>query len=53
MICPRCSREVDERFYGPCSDCRAFLRREIAHPVFARPQFVPEVEPEEVLDVAS
>lgn len=25
FICPRCGGEVTERFYGPCSDCRAQL----------------------------
>ena len=24
--CPRCSMPVKERFYGPCSGCRAVLR---------------------------
>ncbi len=24
--CPRCGRDVDERFYGPCSSCRDELR---------------------------
>ena len=26
FTCPRCSTEVSERFYGPCTDCRAALR---------------------------
>jgi len=26
FTCPRCGREVTERFYGPCSDCRDQLR---------------------------
>lgn len=26
--CPRCSEESRERFYGPCSSCRAQLRAE-------------------------
>jgi len=26
LICPRCRRDVDERFYGPCSSCRDELR---------------------------
>ncbi len=24
--CPRCEAEVTERFYGPCTSCRAELR---------------------------
>jgi hypothetical protein len=24
--CPRCGREVTERFYGPCAPCRDTLR---------------------------
>jgi hypothetical protein len=23
--CPRCARPTDDRFYGPCGDCRAQL----------------------------
>jgi hypothetical protein len=23
--CPRCGRQVTERFWGPCADCRAQL----------------------------
>ncbi|MCU0260504.1 MAG: hypothetical protein MUE78_05745 [Ilumatobacteraceae bacterium] len=26
FACPRCSRTVTARFYGPCDDCRAELR---------------------------
>jgi hypothetical protein len=26
VTCPRCGRVSDERFYGPCSACRADLR---------------------------
>ena len=26
VTCPRCSKEVDERFYGPCQSCRIDLR---------------------------
>ncbi len=26
VVCPRCQSEVTERFYGPCSTCRAELR---------------------------
>ena len=26
VTCPRCGRDVDERFYGPCSSCRDELR---------------------------
>jgi NMD protein affecting ribosome stability and mRNA decay len=26
VLCPRCGLEQQERFYGPCTDCRAELR---------------------------
>ena len=26
LSCPRCGRDVDERFYGPCTTCRDDLR---------------------------
>ena len=26
VSCPRCGRDVEERFYGPCSTCRDELR---------------------------
>ncbi len=26
VTCPRCGRDVDERFYGPCTTCRDELR---------------------------
>ncbi len=26
VTCPRCSAEVVERFYGPCTSCRQALR---------------------------
>ncbi len=26
VTCPRCGRDVDERFYGPCASCRDDLR---------------------------
>lgn len=26
LSCPRCGRDVEERFYGPCSSCRDELR---------------------------
>ena len=26
LTCPRCGTEVTERFYGPCTNCRAQLR---------------------------
>jgi hypothetical protein len=25
FTCPRCDRQVDERFYGPCATCRTDL----------------------------
>ena len=27
FTCPRCEASVTARFYGPCDDCRAALRR--------------------------
>ncbi|HUF85363.1 MAG TPA: hypothetical protein VMQ81_12320 [Acidimicrobiia bacterium] len=29
FTCPRCARAVDERFYGPCPECRSALRRTV------------------------
>jgi hypothetical protein len=29
FACPRCSAEVRERFYGPCTTCRVDMRRTI------------------------
>ena len=26
VCCPRCGATVEQRFYGPCDDCRAALR---------------------------
>jgi hypothetical protein len=26
VTCPRCGRDVDERYYGPCTACRDELR---------------------------
>jgi hypothetical protein len=26
LVCPRCGRDVEERYYGPCSTCRDDLR---------------------------
>ena len=26
VTCPRCNKEVGERFYGPCQSCRIDLR---------------------------
>ena len=26
LVCPRCGESVAERFYGPCTPCRAELR---------------------------
>ncbi|HEX7168258.1 MAG TPA: hypothetical protein VF230_14865 [Acidimicrobiales bacterium] len=26
FMCPRCEMPVSERYYGPCSGCRAILR---------------------------
>lgn len=30
FACPRCSAEVTERFWGPCSSCRTELTRSAA-----------------------
>jgi len=30
FVCPRCSSEVHDRFYGPCAACRADLRARLA-----------------------
>ena len=27
ITCPRCQQQADERFYGPCGECRSVLRR--------------------------
>jgi len=29
ITCPRCHKEVAERFYGPCTACREVLVREV------------------------
>jgi hypothetical protein len=26
LTCPRCGRDVEERYYGPCAACREELR---------------------------
>jgi hypothetical protein len=26
LICPRCGRDADERYYGPCNPCRDELQ---------------------------
>jgi hypothetical protein len=26
LVCPRCFRDVEERYYGPCTACREELR---------------------------
>jgi hypothetical protein len=26
IVCPRCGRDADEQFYGPCVSCREELR---------------------------
>jgi hypothetical protein len=26
VTCPRCGASVEQRFYGPCDDCRTALR---------------------------
>ena len=30
VVCPRCGRDGDERFYGPCSSCRSELQATFA-----------------------
>lgn len=30
FTCPRCGIDADDRFYGPCGDCRTALRHEVA-----------------------
>lgn len=30
FTCPRCSDEVSERYYGPCTGCRADLRAKMS-----------------------
>lgn len=30
VVCPRCGREAEERFAGPCSACRDELRARFA-----------------------
>jgi hypothetical protein len=46
FTCPRCSREVEERLYGPCSNCRDELgetmRRADVTPVVAS-EYVPKM----------
>jgi hypothetical protein len=27
--CPRCQRQVEDRFYGPCASCREQLRASV------------------------
>ena len=29
-VCPTCGNAVQQRFYGPCSDCRTGLRERLA-----------------------
>ncbi len=46
MICPRCRQERQERFYGPCSTCRAELRAVVAWPYLATREWLEEHEAE-------
>jgi hypothetical protein len=41
--CPRCTKEVGERFYGPCEGCRAELRE--TQRIEAKELDVPRYEP--------
>jgi hypothetical protein len=43
LQCPRCHRDVEERFYGPCTSCRDELRA--AYVREARVVDVAEYEP--------
>jgi len=43
--CPRCHQPVEERFYGPCSTCRATLRSSAAEQA---PQILPPENDEQV-----
>lgn len=43
FVCPRCDREVQARFFGPCDDCRRQLRA--AHHGEGGAVEVPEYEP--------
>ena len=43
ITCPRCGREAEVRFYGPCDDCRATLRDTFA--IEARVVELAEYEP--------
>ena len=43
VTCPRCGRDVDERFYGPCATCRDDLRAAFVNE--ARVVDVAEYEP--------
>ncbi len=41
--CPRCRREIEERFYGPCERCRDELRAAFSRE--ARAVVAPAYEP--------
>ncbi|HSL58114.1 MAG TPA: hypothetical protein VK866_09760 [Acidimicrobiales bacterium] len=43
VVCPRCGRESEERFYGPCTACRDDLRAHLGSD--ARAVDVAEYEP--------
>ena len=48
FTCPRCQREVAERFYGPCGQCRdqlndAFYRPPASGAEVERPRFEPKM----------
>jgi hypothetical protein len=43
FTCPRCSRVVQARFYGPCESCRTDLRSQ--YEGLAREVDAPEYEP--------
>ena len=43
LACPRCGRDVEERFYGPCAACRDQLRATFV--ATARTVEVAEYEP--------
>ena len=43
LTCPRCSKPVVERFYGPCEHCRVDLRATVTNE--ASDVEAPEYEP--------
>lgn len=51
FVCPRCSNEVTENFYGPCYACRLELRIDAEYHDFTpKVVVIPELEPDPELD---